>query len=120
MIIDRITNSTDTNIIWRIKYVTWTESVRSVLKATNLNKGSSNSADAVIRGDGAVTGLTDDGDILLVRIGANSHDDERFSEALRLGQNDAVAVECETNAAVEIVIIFHFDSEWLMSAWKMA
>jgi len=111
MIIDQIIISTDTNSLWRIKFVTGTAAGGSALTPVNLNKASSNAALAIVRGDGAVTGLTDDGDISLVRVGANSHDELTFSEALRLGQDDAIAVECETNAAVEIVIIFHFDSE---------
>jgi len=111
MIIDQIIISTDTNSLWRIKFVTGTATGSSLLTAINLNKGSSNSANAVARGDGAVGGLTDDGDIMLLRIGADGHDEINFSEALRLGQNDAIALECETSAAVEIVIVFHFDSE---------
>ena len=111
MIIEKITISTDTNSLWRIKFVTGTAAGSSVITPVNLNKGSSNTAAATCRGDGAITGLTDDGDITLVRIGADSHDEIRFSEALRLGQDDAIAVECETNAAVEIVVSFHFDSE---------
>ncbi len=111
MIIEKITINTDTNSLWRIKFVTGTAAGGSVLTPVNLNQTSSNAAAATCRGDGAVTGLTDDGDITLVRISADSHNEVLFSEALRLGQDDAIAVECETNAAVEIVVSFHFDSE---------
>ncbi len=111
LIIDKIVISVDTNSLWRVKHVTGTAAGGSVLTPVNLNKASSNDADTIVRGDGAVTGLTDDGDITLVRIGANAHDELAFEEALRLGQNDAIAVECETNSAVEIVVSFHFDSE---------
>jgi len=111
MIIDQIIISTDTDSLWRVKFVTGTATGGSVLTPVNLNKASSNTALANVRGDGAIGNVTDDGDIILVRVGANSHDELTFSEALRLGQDDAIAVECETNAAVEISIIFHFDSE---------
>jgi len=111
MIIDTIVISTDTASLWRVKFVTGTAAGSSALTPVNLNKASSNDADAVARGDGAITGLTDAGDLMLVRIGAAGHDELNFSEALRLGQNDAIAIECETNAAVEITILFHFDSE---------
>jgi len=111
MIIEDVIISTDTDSLWRVKFVTGTAAGSSALTPVNLNKASSNAADAVARGNGAITGLTDDGDILLARVGANSHDELTFREALRLGQNDAIAVECETNAAVEIVVLFHFDSE---------
>ena len=83
----------------------------SALTPVNLNRGSSNSAAATVRGGGAITGLTDGGDVALIRVAANSTHHHDFHEALRLGQDDAIAVECETNAAVEITIIFHFDSE---------
>jgi len=111
MIIDQIIISTDTDSLWRVKFVTGTATGGSVLTPTNLNKASSNTALANVRGDGDIGSITDDGDIILVRVGANSHDELTFSEALRLGQDDAIAVECETNAAVEISVIFHFDSE---------
>jgi len=111
MVIDKIIISTDTASLWRIKFVTGTATGSSVLTPVNLNKGSSNSAQATCRGDGAVGNITDDGDIGLIRVEAASHDEIDFNEALRLGQDDAIAVECETNAAVEIVVQFHFDSE---------
>jgi len=111
MIIESVVISTDTDSLWRIKFVTGTAAGSSLLTSTNLNKASSNTASSIARGDGAITGLTDDGDIALFRVGANGHDEFRFSEALRLGQDDAIAVECETNAAVEISIYYHFDSE---------
>jgi len=111
MIIDQVIISTDTASLWRIKFVTGTATGSSVLTPINLKKASSNSASSTCRGNGAVGGTTDNGDIILARVGAAEHDEFTFSEALRLGQDDAIAVECETNAAVEITIIFHFDSE---------
>jgi len=111
MIIDRIIISTNTASLWRVKFVTGTADGASALTAINLNKASSNTAAATVRGNGDVGSITDDGDIVLLRVEADSHDEVEFGGALRLGQDDAIAVECETNAAVEIVIFFHFDSE---------
>ncbi len=111
MVIEKVTISADVDHQWRIKFVTGTAAGGSLLTPVNLNKASSNTASAVCRGDGAVTGLTDDGDITIVRIGADDHDEIRFDEALRLGQDDAIAIECELNCAAEIVVSFHFDSE---------
>lgn len=111
MIIEKITIGADVLSQWRIKFVTGTAAGGSALTPVNLNKGSSNTAAATCRGDGAVTGLTDDGDITIIRIDADSHDEIGFDEALRLGQDDAIAVECEINCAAEIVVSFHFDSE---------
>jgi len=111
MIIEEIVISTDTTSQWRFKFVTGTAAGSSVLTPVNLNKGSSNTAAATCRGDGAITGLTDDGDVALIRVAADTTHHHDFHEALRLGQDDAIAVECETNAAVEIIVNFHFDSE---------
>lgn len=111
MIIERIVISTDTNSLWRIKAVTGTATGSSALTPVNLNIASSKTAAATARGDGAVGSITDAGDLALIRVGADGHDEFDFSEALRLGQDDAIAVECETSAAVEISIYFHFDSE---------
>jgi len=111
MIIEKITISADVDSQWRVKFVTGTADGGSVITPVNLNKASSNTAAATCRGNGAIGSITDDGDITIVRIGADGHDEVRFSEALRLGQDDAIAVECELNCACEIVVSFHFDSE---------
>jgi len=111
MVIDEILVSVDTNSSWRVKFVTGTATGATVLTPVNLNKASSNAASAIARGDGAVGNITDDGDITYFRVGAAEHDEVSFNGALRLGQDDAIAVECETNTAAEIVILFHFDSE---------
>ncbi len=109
MIVERLTISVDTNSTWTVKFVTGTAAGTSITPV-NLNKASSNSALANILGNGAVTGTTDDGVIFQKRFVANDHDELQFSQALRLGQDDAIAVECGANAAVEIVVLFHFDS----------
>ncbi len=112
IVIDEILLNTNTASLWRVKFVTGTAAGASVVTAVNMNKASSNSASVNCRGGaGGVTGLTDDGDITLFRVGADEHDEISFNEALRLGQDDAIAVECETSGEVEIVISFHFDSE---------
>ena len=50
---------------WRVKFVTGTAAGGSVITPVNLNKASSNTAAATCRGDGSITGLTDDGDITI-------------------------------------------------------
>lgn len=109
LFIDDIIISPDTASSWRIKFVTGTAAGSSVLTSINLNKTSSNAAEVSARGDGAITSLTDDGDIAMIRVGANDTGEIRLEEALILGQNDAIAVECETNSAVEITIEFHLE-----------
>jgi len=109
LFIDDITISSDTASIWRIKFVTGTAAGGSVLTPVNFNKTSSNAAAVISRGDGAVTGLTDDGDIGIIRVTAGGIHHHELKGSLILGQNDAIAVECETNSAVEITIEFHFE-----------
>jgi len=109
LFIDHITLATDTANKFRLKYVTGTAAGGSALTAQNLNKTSSNAADAITRGSGSVTGLTDDGDLVITRVSADDTGEMEFDDKLILGQNDAVAVETEANAAVEITIDFHFE-----------
>lgn len=109
LIIDDILIGSDVISIWRIKFVTGT-TTGTVVIPVNLNKGSSNSADALCRGGaGGVGSATDDGDIGIYHIPDDDTHIISFEEALILGQNDAIAIECETNCAVDIVIEFHLE-----------
>jgi hypothetical protein len=110
IVIDHMTISTDTNARFRVKFVTGVGS-GAVLVPVNLNKSSSNSADAIALGAGSVTGLTDDGFVEHVRVPANTTYQIETGEAIRLGQNDAIAIETQDNCAVEMDIEFHYDSE---------
>jgi hypothetical protein len=110
IVIDHITISTDTNARFRLKFVTGT-AAGTVITPVNLNKTSSNAANINCRGNGSVTGLTDDGFIESVRILANDTYNMTMGEAVRLGQNDAIAIETLTNCAVEMDVEFHYDSE---------
>jgi len=101
--------ATDTSSLWRIKFVTGTAARSTLLTPVNLNKTSSNAADVIARGDGAITGLTDDGDIGLLRVLAATTHHHGLLGALVLGQNDDIAIECETNAAVELTVTFHLE-----------
>jgi len=107
--IDHIIIATDTANKFRLKYVTGTAAGGSALTPQNLNKTSSNAAAATSRGSGSITGLTDDGDLEIIRVGADDTGEMEFGDQLILGQNDAIAVETEANAAVEITIDFHFE-----------
>jgi len=109
LFIDHIIISTDTANKFRLKYVTGTAAGGSALTPQNLNKTSSNAAAATARGSGSVTGLTDDGDLEIIRVGADDTGEMEFGDQLILGQNDAIAVETEVNAAVEMTIDFHFE-----------
>jgi len=108
LFIDHILFSTDTANKFRLKYVTGTAS-GTTITSVNLNKTSSNAAAATTLGNTTVTGTTDDGDIAIIRVAADDTGEMEFSDKLILGQNDAIAVETEANAAVEITIDFHFE-----------
>lgn len=82
----------------RIKlwFVTGTAAGGTVLTPTNTNKHSSSDADSLSRqGDSgdAISGLTTDGVIDFLAVGATGHEEFRLSDRLRLGQNDAIALE---------------------------
>jgi len=82
----------------RIKmfFVEGTAAGGTVLTPTNLNKGSSNDATAIVRQAGAgdaITGLTTLGLIDFAAAPANGHDEFRLGDTVRLGQNDAIALQ---------------------------
>jgi len=109
LFIDHINLATDTANKFRLKYVTGTAAGGSLITSQNLNKTSSNAAASIVRGSGSITGLTDDGDLAIIRVGADDTGEIAFGDQLILGQNDAIAVETEVNAAVEITLDFHFE-----------
>lgn len=109
LIIDDIIIGSDIVSIWRIKFVTGT-TTGTVVTPVNLNKTSSNAADVLCRGGaGGVASATDAGDIGVYRIPADDSKIISFEEALILGQNDAITIECEVSCDVNIVIEFHLE-----------
>ena len=82
----------------RIKlwFVTGTAAGGDAITPTNSNKISSNAAEATAReanaGD-AITGLATDGLIDFVWVQATGHEQLRLDDRVRLGQNDAIAIE---------------------------
>ena len=99
---------------WVLKFVTDpTPATGTAITPTNLNAASSKSASVSARGGAAgVANLTDGATICILRTGVGVTSDFKFGEALRLGQDDAIAIELTTTAADgEITVFFHFDSE---------
>ncbi len=109
MYVDKIIVAADATYDCEIKFVTGTAAGSSALTPTNLSRISSNAAEAVARGDGAVTGLTDDGKIMHLRVAAGTTVAAQLPQGIILGQNDALAVESKAVAAVEITIVFFYD-----------
>lgn len=97
LVVDSIgINSVEASRI-KLWYVTGTAAAGTALTPTNMNKSSSNAADATVQ-EGAsaatgITGLTTDGLIDFAYITATGHEELRLKDRLRLGQNDAIALE---------------------------
>ena len=77
----------------------------------NMNRNSGNDASANAFGDAAVTNLTEAQVIRVAMVGALATEHVDFHDALQLGQNDTIAVECDVNAGglVYMQIIGYFE-----------
>ena len=77
----------------------------------NLNKSSSNDADATALGNGAVGGVTVDTFFSTVRVGAGGYEEWDSKDALILGQNGNIVIEYDTGTtgAVEVDIFFFIE-----------
>lgn len=83
----------------------------TIITGYNLNRNSGNAASANAFGNAAVTGLTEDTVITVAGVSALETVEVNFHDALILGQNDNIAVECDVNAGglVYIQIIGYFE-----------
>jgi len=83
----------------KLWFVTGTAAGGTALTPVNLNKNSGNDATATAMEGGSastgITGLTTDGLIDFAYCGALGHEQFRLNDRVRLGQNDAIAVEYE-------------------------
>ncbi len=81
----------------KLVYVTGTAAGGTTVTPTNLNKASPNAATATAMEGGSaatgITGLTSDGLIDFAYVTATGHEEFRLDDQLRLGQNDAIALE---------------------------
>lgn len=102
----------------RIKlwFVKGTAAGGSVMTPVNTNHGSSNDADATARqgssGSG-VSGLTTDGIVDFAFVSANGHEEFRVDDTIRLGQNDALAIEYDEGTTGDFggVIFMYFEKK---------
>ena len=92
LVISRIGVNAAENARVKLVFVSGTAAGGTVLTPTNLNKGSSNDADAIVR-QGSVTGLTEISCIDFEAVPANGHGEFSIGDTVRLGQNDAIAIE---------------------------
>lgn len=80
----------------KLKFVTGTATGGTAVTPVNMNKQSSNAAEATARvgaAADAIGNLTDAGDIDFAWVFTNGHEEMRLGDRVRLGQNDAIALE---------------------------
>ena len=91
---------------FKLWFVTGTAAGGTTTTATNLNRSSSNAATVIgMEGGSAatgITGLTEAGLIDLVYTQATGHQEFRLRDRLRLGQNDAIAIEYDTGTTGDV------------------
>ncbi len=109
-------NSDTADVRIKLHFVTGTAADGVLVTPVNLNKASSNAADAIARDDGAgttISGLTSAGVIDYLILNADGHEEMRLSDRVRLGQNDAIALELDEGgggtADVFGVVFFYFE-----------
>jgi len=101
LVIDAIGFNAIENAHAILHYVSGTAAGGNELTPTNLNKSSSNAAPSdstvsAMEGGAAATGITGLTSISVIdraNVQANGHEEFRLADRLRLGQNDAIAIE---------------------------
>ena len=97
----------------KLWFVSGTAAGGDVVTPTNLNRSSSNDADAICQ-EGAssatgITGLTGEKLIDYLIVNANSHEEFRLSDRVRVGQNNAIGIEIDTTAGSDTFgVVFGF------------
>lgn len=90
----------------KMAFVTGTASGGSNVVPTNLNRTASHAASAIaMEGASAatgITGLTEEAVFDCLGVPANSHEEFRLTDRIRLGQNDAVAIEVDNTAGGDV------------------
>lgn len=100
----------------KLEVVTGTAAGAGDIIPRNTNLESANDAVGIFKEDtgGAITGITDFGRPLdYVQCSAGGHEEMRLHERLRLGQNDAIAIELDNTATTSDVfgvVFFHYES----------
>lgn len=98
------------DMTFKISTVTGT-AAGTPITPVNLNLSSGNAAEASVFGNAAVTNLTEASVLDTHQVLALTSTVVDFNDALILGQNDNIAVECDVNAGgtVTIVMVGHFE-----------
>lgn len=98
--------------IFKISKVTGTAAGTDITP-TNLNTSSGNIADAIVKGNAAVTSLTESAVIDVVSVIADDSKEITFHDALILGQGEAIAVEYDVGAGgtMHVTMFGFYDEE---------
>lgn len=99
----------------KLWFVSGTAAAGNELTPTNLNRNSANAATATAREGGSaatgITGLTNEAIIDMAYVPATGHEEFRLKDRIRLGQNDAIAIEYDegTTGDVSGVIFGYYE-----------
>ncbi len=92
--------SSNTDGSFKLHFITGTVTGGSSLTPTNFNKTSPNDAPiSSAKGNGPLGGLTSAAEVDHVGLKANTNIEINLKDAVRLGQNDAIAIEFEQGSA---------------------
>lgn len=111
--VSTITFGCSSNAIFKIAKVTGTAGGAGSIPINNLNLISGNVADAIVNGNGAITGLTENGLIETISVMSNDSQVINFKDAFILGTNNSFAVETDSisGGTVHITVRGFFDIE---------
>ena len=104
LVVSSIGINSTTAAIFKLWFVTGVAGDGATITPTNLNKSSSNDAAATALESAAgtsISNLTTDGIIDVASLSAGAHEELRLGDRLRLGQNDAIAIEFENASGTE-------------------
>ena len=112
MFIRKIEVSSENAATFKLAFGDDTTATGTTVTAANLNRGSSNSADATSLGNGAVGGVTAETIFDSIRVPANDSRAFELNDSLVLGQNDNIVIEYDTGTTgdIEIEIFFYMDT----------
>ena len=115
LVIDSIGINSAESSRMKLHFVSGVAAGGTDLTPTNLNGSSSNGATATAMEGGSaatgITGLTSDALIDFAYVESGGHEELRLKDRLRLGQNDAIALEYDegTSGDVSGVVFFYFE-----------
>ena len=114
LVISAVGLNSSENSRMKLWFVTGTAAGGNSVTPTNLNKQSNNDASSKSResnGGDAISGLSEDGLIDYVYVTKAGHEELRLDDRVRLGQNDAIALEYDQGAPADVggVIFGYFE-----------